>query len=433
MASLTEALQAQCRAYMGSAGTFNEDLYGALAYLFQRSGAHLSELIAQAGGLQNLLYNGLWNPTALPLAAQALARKNGAALWYAGAAADLEGFVFEDSVGTLPATGTDPIGLLLDRSYGANDLGPELRNTGTLAVTGVSTGSSYDTGTGVCTLFRTDVSNRTDLLFSGLTIGSTYAVSLTNSGPSPVTVRTASGGSTLWSINPGQTVTGYAVVTSFPNIQIVVSNNASSAAFTLNSIKLVSGFPALQATAGNRPTLELQANGYYGIVGDGATDNFDIASILQGTGNLTIIVASNDPTELVTTRRFFSGAGGGTGLVEFYRNSTSGTASLRVRDDAGVDTFTAGPASAFGVPCVFSGVKAGNTKTVYANGVAGGINPTATGTSTVTATKLLSTSGGLSNAKGPVFLICAAQVDMPAADRTVIERLGALYSGASYP
>ena len=58
-------------------------------------------------------------------AAVSAARANNAALWYAGAEEDLAGFVYQDSTGTTPATGTAPVGLILDRSYGNGNLGPE--------------------------------------------------------------------------------------------------------------------------------------------------------------------------------------------------------------------------------------------------------------------------------------------------------------------
>lgn len=59
MPTLTETLQAECRALITQRGMFNEDLLATLQLFTGRLDANIGELLAAYGGLQNLLINGL--------------------------------------------------------------------------------------------------------------------------------------------------------------------------------------------------------------------------------------------------------------------------------------------------------------------------------------------------------------------------------------
>lgn len=242
-------------------------------------------------------------------AAIAAAQANGAALWFAGNAADLIGNVFQDSAGTVQATDTDPIGFLKDRS-----------------------------------------------------------------------------------------------------------NNLYS---------------ATQATAANKPTLELQANGYYGMRFDGVNDGLVANTSVPARAAHTVIVSAKSTGTLASFPGLGTAGVGGTAEVCNVFLDSGGFASAIYKNDAAASTFVAAslPGSVSqNVPLVASYSCNGTVIQGRVNGATTAATVgIPSGVYTVSTCRI-----GATNLSGLVYLYCLTPVEMPAPDRIAIERFAALLSGASY-
>jgi hypothetical protein len=240
-------------------------------------------------------------------AAEAAALANGASLWYAGREQDLSGFVFEDSAGTTPATGTDPIGQLKDR-------------------------------------------------------------------------------------------TG-----------------------------------AFNATAANKPTLELQANGYYGMRFDGSNDALSVALISAGVNSHTVIGAGNCNSAILD-KIMFAQRGATTTPIVAQLEWTGNQPRYVVRDNAGTLVANTSATAALNVPIVASGSSGDGFRTLRVNGqIAAQTVLSALGATTVTANSIGQNATALtSSMSGLIYLICVSPTFMVDADRIAIERFAALLSGAAY-
>lgn len=243
-------------------------------------------------------------------AAQAAALANGASLWYAGRQQDLAGFVFQDSAGTTPATGTDPIGQLKDR-----------------------TGS----------------------------------------------------------------------------------------------------FNATQATAANKPTLELQANGYYGMRFDGTNDSVDVPVFAVDINSNTVIAAANNTSGAID-RVLFNQRSAGNSIVANLGYSTGRPLYVQRSDAAGVRAAT-DAATRLNGPFVLTGENGSASGIVIR--VNGATQATGTYVSLAPSTPTAASIGsaavlGSNFFVGLLWLVCVSPVQMPDADRIAIERFAALLSGAAY-
>lgn len=243
----------------------------------------------------------------------AAARRNNASLWFAGAPADLAGFVWQDSAGTTPATGTDPVGRLVDRA----------------------------------------------------------------------------------------------------------GSNA-----------------ATQATAANKPTLELQANGFFGMRFDGTNDSLLMPGLtLSNAANHTLITSAR-VTDISATRTIATG-GASTGaaprVAQIRVNATTGIIQVAYVTDAIVIGLVTGTGSNLNTPIVASVRQTSGTATGFLNGaVFASIAPNA-GATTVSGGAIGSqTTGAAEPMAGVTFLVCSCASAMPDADRIAIERFAALLSGATY-
>jgi hypothetical protein len=224
-------------------------------------------------------------------AAIAAARSNNAALCFAGAPSDLAGFVYQNSTGATAATGTDPIGLMLDRQYGTSNLGAEIVPSGTLdfsTAAWTKSGGATITGTQVINL-PTAGTSLVLIASSGVnTAGKTYRASATMSGTGTVTLSvtnfvdqrvdyqvTLTGSPTTYFFSP--TMNGTATTQGSVSIFRNTGDTATSVTVSAISFKQVLGYPALQATAANKPTLLLNAAGYYDTSFDVTNDTWSVA------------------------------------------------------------------------------------------------------------------------------------------------------------
>lgn len=218
---------------------------------------------------------------AMRAAAIDAARRNNAALWFAGAPSDLAGFVYQDSTGTTAATGTDPIGLMLDRSYGPGNLGPELVS-----------GQTWATGSA-----NTSISGGDTVVFAGanngavgqanipVVVGKYYKLSITISGLSAGAVGVDPGGAASY---PNMTANGvYTPIVLCAGgsgaIYSVAKQTTTTASVKVTSAKEVLGYPALQATAANKPALLINPAGYYDASFDAINDTWSVALPSGGT------------------------------------------------------------------------------------------------------------------------------------------------------
>lgn len=256
-------------------------------------------------GLSNLGLSGYHSQySELKEQAIAAARRNNASLWFAGAPADLTGFVWQDSAGTTPSSGTDPIGRLTDRA----------------------------------------------------------------------------------------------------------GSNA-----------------ATQTTAGNRPTLELQSSGFYGMRFNG-TNNTLIHSINSG---------SNPATKIVGFKSNITPA-----IGSYITPLSSGTAPMLLSSNAANRLCTYLNDFALSEPAVETLAGANNVYSMViaaANNIAFFANGAARGVATNATTFAFNTGSAIGNDPssgrfftGLIYLACISSTAMPNADRIAIERFAALLSGATY-
>lgn len=369
-------------------------------------------------------------------AAIAAARRNNASLRFAGEPADLAGFVFQDSTGTTPATGTDPIGLLLDRQYGAANLGQEL--AGSL--------NTWTPGAGWAIAGSTLVASAAGAFSSSsvaavLVAGRTYRVEYTVSAYSAgsVRLRFLTGTATTAIDRTSAGTFSEFIVANPSNATIAVQTGASGFTGTVSavSVREVLGIPALQATAANKPTLELQANGYYGMRFDGTNDFLSNTLPLSNVANHTLIVSGR--VNSVSADRTLSTGGAPTTataqrVAQIRVSQTGGLAQTVYVTDAVVVSQINGAVNLLNTSFVGAVVAASATATLYVNGSSVGTTAINAGVTTTS----IGVTGGNKNTgafepmSGLIFLECRCASAMPDADRFAVERFAALLSGAAY-
>jgi hypothetical protein len=186
--------------------------------------------------------------------------------------------MFQDVAGTQPITASGQTRALhLDKSKGLV-LGPELKGTGAIVASGTSTGATYDATTGVAALTRTDVSNRSDLVFT--TVASRwYKFSFTNNGPATVSARSTVAG-LIATVLPGASITLHQ--TGVTDLRIVLNGDPSTGTVTVHSIAELPGNHRYQANLASRPQYIEDETGHYGLF-DGI-DDFDETNAVDFTG-----------------------------------------------------------------------------------------------------------------------------------------------------
>ena len=253
-------------------------------------------------------------------AAIAAARRNNASLWFAGAPADLAGFTFQDSAGTTPATGTDPIGLLLDRA--AAPLGRQELFNGDFAnnVDGWQPNGSaniaWSAGRAEITITGPTGGIRKNQALN-LTVGKKYILTLT------ATAGTYTG--SLQIIITGNVIVVTPSLTAAPQVlsTIFTATTVDPPTFSFNrnitvsgtwyaddiSVRELPGFPATQATAANKPTLSPNSAGYLDMSFDVTNDTLSAALASGGSPAVVSFTDTGEVTGFVsaTTSGFVIG------------------------------------------------------------------------------------------------------------------------------
>jgi hypothetical protein len=376
--------------------------------------------------------------TAQPLTARAgngtftetfVSTANNAELYFSATAGPYTGRI--SNVSLQPVTVGDPVGLLLDRSYGAGNLGPELVGDPTFSTPAYWSVDAGVAVTGGQAVWTASALNAAVYKSGLLTVGQTYQiefdiVSISGGG---LFVDTGSGTNPPTKTTPGR----YSCkVTVGATLFIVRCAASTTAAIDNITCKQIFGYPALQATSGNRPTLELQANGYYGMRFDGVNDFLAGPAPASLPASETIIAcgafASTSTTQYLMARRV-----GASGVM--LRCESAGNIIATGLTGAGFGTVDLGIAIV-NAPDVLSLVAQNNDVKAWRNGVAGTPSITtflAADTSTSVGLGNISgnaAAGSTMNGKGWLYFWAPAAV--PDADRIAIERFAALLSGATY-
>ena len=175
--------------------------------------------------------------------------------------------MFDTSVGTtpmaMPGQGSAvSVGLMLDKSQGlvlsANDI------TGfTPALNGTATAATYNSTTGAGTAARTNSSNISYLIKTGLTGNRVYKITVTNTGSSNLQVRQNGYSVGLFTVVPGATVSGLVTTYTHTDVSIVPSVDGTTIAFTIVSFQQMAGNHAVSIAPGSstsRPELRARVN-----------------------------------------------------------------------------------------------------------------------------------------------------------------------------
>lgn len=333
-------------------------------------------------------------------------------------------------------SGGDPIGLMLDRSYGAGNRGTERVTNGDFSngATGWSasgTGAIISVSSGQMTVTNGAAVEAGAVPTGSVEIGKTYFVScLRVGGSAPGFVVL---GSQNLPINGAAGIKTGLVgpITGSTGIRVATGNATLNDAVTFDdlSIREVLGFPALQATAANKPTLELQANGYYGMRFDGSNDQLKttIQQVSAATSAIAAYKLGAAPTGYIM------------GAVNAGVTAGSGfDCQAATLTYSAIGTGTQGSATSVvaNTPIVNSYVLSGSGKVLYQGG---GVIGNAAGSFTITtaADALWALGNPGSNFAGInanmlATLFCVSPVALSDADRIAIERFAALLSGASY-
>jgi len=357
-------------------------------------------------------------------AAKEAARRNGAALWYVGS--DPDGWVYEDSTGTTPATGTDPVGLLLDRSYGASNSTTVFTNDFSVPAEW-SAGANWAVSGGVASKTAAGI-GQINSVATPLITGKTYKITATYTSVSGTSFNVLVGGGSYNNLTITAGTTTRSIISVCSGTGFVGFQSGDNYSVDNVVAQEVLGYSALQATAANKPTLELQANGYYGMRFDGVNDflGFDGTRIVNS--EYTVITAGAYQDSAATTKSIL---GGSNNIAN--TNLLFGTnASRPAFSQWGNDLF--GPATYVdNTPAVFSGVLSATGKTIFSGGVSIATDAVATKLSSYPNASI--GQGAQTVAlpmNGCVWLVAVAPVAMLSADRIAIERFAALLSGATY-
>lgn len=342
-----------------------------------------------------------------------IAQRNGAPLWWEGGQFSLQDWVFQDSAGTTPATAaTNPIGLMLDRSYGSGNLGPELVTVASATMTGAV--------------------NYTPIASATTVVGKYYLVSYNinlSSGAGQFTVGGAS-----FSVDGVGSALRRQIILASGAIGAQYFSNAAIGSISGVSVREVLGFPALQSNSANRGTLELLPSGYYGgNFGPSTVDDF-----------LTTTYKQTDPNNNAVVAAVRIGAAG-SGVIWASRNNTNaavctldvsaGQIRFYNRDDAATIGLVADPSIRTGQTVVISARVVAGSYSIRINGVqTATAGPLSLGTASPT------TAGIACNAavpseffQGMIGLVCPFPGATALSDIETLETFAGLQAGVARP
>lgn len=212
---------------------------------------------------------------ALNAAQREIAAGNPIALFFNGGDADLSGFAYQNATSLTPATGTDALGVMLDRAYGANNISANRVVNGDFSADASWTKAAGWTIEGGELVAASVAGSSSASQANALTVGKFYRCGGIVKTISNSTIRfyCGGGGSGTGRAAPG-TYTELLKCAGNGTVLVLATTEITSATVDDVIYQEVFGYPARQATAGSRPTLLKNAAGYYDTVFDGTDDTF---------------------------------------------------------------------------------------------------------------------------------------------------------------
>jgi hypothetical protein len=267
--------------------------------------------------------------------------------------------LYQDVNGTIPVTDVgQPVGLLLDKSKGLT-LGTELKQSALAKLIGTAPVATFNTVTGVGTVNRVDIVNQSFIVFNDTVGKKWYKVSITNtSATASISLRNASftsGDTTLATIAPSTTFTGYVYVAS--GFLLGIAASTGDCGFTVNSIKEIAGNHAYQANSSSRPIVQRNSTTSVGYLAFDGVDDFlqtnninftttDKMSLFAGVRKLSdaaaSIVAELSADANTAVGSFYLAAPSATNTtVSFYSKGLTGTRFITASNLAAPLSFVA--------------------------------------------------------------------------------------------
>ena len=215
--------------------------------------------------------------------------------------------MWQDVAGTTPVTAVEqPVGLWLDTKLGSVR-GPELRGTGVTVLAGSATPATYDVTTGAGIIDRIDAPNQSYIRIPSVNATSFYEVILTSTGANGVSLRSGDLGAVLLTVAAGET--RHTIVPA-GLASLSVASAGGVAPFILQTIKLLPGNHAIQATSTSRPVLSAR---YNLLTKTEQLDDATWTKVNGGTGALPVVTSNYgiapDGTQTATRITFNKGAG----------------------------------------------------------------------------------------------------------------------------
>lgn len=167
------------------------------------------------------------------------------------------------------------------------------------------------------------------------------------------------------------------------------------------SVKEISGIPATQATAGNRPALR-NTGGKYAWEFDGVNDSLALSSVPLAMSDDFAIITVGQATGAAGWNTLYGQDGATPTCIQVFIDDANGKPGIYYRDDSGTGVNIAGSGDARLAPTVISTANRSNSKVIRVNGVQIGIaSITVFGASTFTKAAIGRLGNGTDFHKGP--------------------------------
>jgi len=304
---------------------------------------------------------------------------------------------YQTSAGPAAIAVNDPIGLELDAM--GTTVGPELVTNGDFSAgtTGWTDGTTATptVADGVLTITNTG---------SGVTgcgrgfatvVGQTYVVNVDWTQVSATTAYTGIDSTNLaWgtllldltTLGQGKRQAIFKATSTTTYVSLLQNATAGqSTKFDNISVREITGIPAVQPTAINRPTLQQDGNGRFYASFNGTNQSMALSSVpFQMADDFCITTCINPGVQAGNGAIFAVVGAGAVARIELYVAVTTGFAAFYLHDDATGISAASGATDIRNSPCVVTLWKVGNAKYLRVNSVQVATDSTVLGTATFT-------------------------------------------------
>ncbi len=291
--------------------------------------------------------------------------------------------MFQDTAGTVPVTAAgQTVALMLDKSLGLT-MGSELRSTGSPTLLGIAPTATFDTATGAATATTVTSVNLSGVSFTGLSNRS-YRVAVSVGIGSASAVRLRSGGlngTAIVDISAGQSGT-WTMVPTGGQISLTAVTDATTATFTVSSVRELPGNHATQATAACRPQYQNDASGRPFLLFDGSDDFLVTPTITPGIDKVQVFAGARKSSDASSGLLCELSTGSGAGRFELFAPLGAGSPNYQFRSQGTVTTSNTVTGFAAPITNVVTGIGdiSGDTNIVRVNGAQVGSVSTDQGT-----------------------------------------------------